>query len=89
VHFAVYFIIDAIFWLSLGTPVSSTNKTDRHDIAEILLKMALNTINQTKPAIFIPNCIIGETISVFTSSVVDRWFDPWLGQTKHYCYYKT
>jgi hypothetical protein len=31
--------------------VSSTNKTDRHDITEILLKVALNTIkpnNQTK-----------------------------------------
>jgi hypothetical protein len=34
-------------WFSPGTPVSSTNKTDRHDITEILLKMALNTINQT------------------------------------------
>jgi hypothetical protein len=32
-------------WFSLGTPVSSTNNTDRHDIAEILLKVALNTIN--------------------------------------------
>jgi hypothetical protein len=32
-------------WFSVGTPVSSTNKTDRHDIAEILLKVALNTIN--------------------------------------------
>jgi hypothetical protein len=31
-------------WFSLGTPVSSTNKTDRHDIAEILLKVVLNTI---------------------------------------------
>jgi hypothetical protein len=30
-----------------GPPVSSTNKPDRHDITEILLKMALNTINQT------------------------------------------
>jgi hypothetical protein len=30
----------------LGTPVSFTNKTDRHDITEILLKVALNTINQ-------------------------------------------
>ena len=28
----------------IGTPVSSTNKTDRHDITEILLKVALNTI---------------------------------------------
>ena len=33
---------------SPGTPVSYTNKTDSHDIAEILLKVALNTINQTK-----------------------------------------
>ena len=30
---------------SLGTPVSSTNKTDFHDITEILFKVALNTIN--------------------------------------------
>ena len=29
------------------TPVSSINKTDRHDITEILLKVALNTIKQT------------------------------------------
>jgi hypothetical protein len=28
----------------LGITVSSTNKTDRHDITEILLKVALNTI---------------------------------------------
>jgi len=32
-------------WFSAGTPVSSTNKTDIHDITEILLKVALNTIN--------------------------------------------
>jgi hypothetical protein len=31
-------------WFSLGTPVSSTNKTDRHDITEILLKVALNSL---------------------------------------------
>ena len=31
-------------WFSLGTPVSLTNKTDLHDITEILLKVALNTI---------------------------------------------
>jgi hypothetical protein len=30
-----------------GTPVSSTSKTDCHDITEILLKVALNTITQT------------------------------------------
>ena len=31
-------------WFSPGIPVSFTNKTDRHDITEILLKVALNTI---------------------------------------------
>jgi hypothetical protein len=35
-------------WFSL---VSSTNKTDRHDITEILLKVALNII--TQPPIYI------------------------------------
>ena len=31
-------------WFSPGTPVSSTFKADRHDITEILLKVALSTI---------------------------------------------
>jgi hypothetical protein len=31
-------------WFSLGPPVSSTNKTACHDTTEILLKVALNTI---------------------------------------------
>jgi hypothetical protein len=36
-------------WFSLGILISSIHKTDRHDITEILLKVALNTIhlNQT------------------------------------------
>jgi len=32
---------------SPGPPVSSTNKTDCHNITEILLKVALNTNKQT------------------------------------------
>jgi hypothetical protein len=36
-----------------GTPVSSTNKSDRHDITEILLKVVLNTINQTNQSIVV------------------------------------
>jgi len=35
-------------WFSPGTPASSTTKTGRHDIADILLKVASNTINQAK-----------------------------------------
>jgi hypothetical protein len=34
-------------WFSPGTPASSTTKTGRHDIAEILLKVALNTKNKS------------------------------------------
>ena len=33
------------WWVS---PVSSTNKTDRHDITELLLKVALNTVKLLK-----------------------------------------
>jgi hypothetical protein len=43
-------------WFSPGPPVSSTNKTDRHDIAEILLKVALNTIKQ-KTFIIVPRLL--------------------------------
>jgi hypothetical protein len=38
-------------WFSPCAPVSSINKTDRHNITEILLKVALNTINH-KPSMF-------------------------------------
>jgi hypothetical protein len=41
-------------WFSPGTPASSTTKTGRHDIAEILLKVALNTKNQSS----IQHCVI-------------------------------
>ena len=34
-------------WFSPVTPASSTTKTGRHDIAEILLKVTLNTKNQS------------------------------------------
>jgi hypothetical protein len=34
-------------WFSPGTPASSTTETGRHDIVEILLKVTLNTKNQS------------------------------------------
>jgi hypothetical protein len=34
-------------WFSPGTPASSTIKTGRHDIAEILLKVVLDTKDQS------------------------------------------
>jgi hypothetical protein len=51
----VYHMLAQGRWFSLGTPASSTTKTDRHDIAEILLKVALkyqkSNQNQTKDVI--------------------------------------
>jgi hypothetical protein len=38
-------------WFSPRLPVSSTNKADRHDIAKLLLKVALNTIKLPLPPI--------------------------------------
>jgi hypothetical protein len=38
-------------WFSPGTPVSSINKTDCHDIAEILLKVALIMITPNSSCI--------------------------------------
>jgi hypothetical protein len=43
-------------WFSPGAPASSTTKTGRHDITEILLKVALSTKNQIKSIIIIFLC---------------------------------
>ena len=43
-HYVITFVSGR--WFSPGTLFSSSNKTDRQDITEILLKVALITINQ-------------------------------------------
>jgi len=45
-HYMIKFVSDLrqVGGFLLGTLVSSINTTDRHDITEILLKVALNTI---------------------------------------------
>ena len=50
-HYLIKFVIDKAVGrcFSVGTPVSSTNENDRLHITEILLKVALNTINSPKP----------------------------------------
>jgi len=48
-HYVIKFVSDLRqvgAWFSPSPPVSSTNKIDRYDITEILLKVVLNTINQ-------------------------------------------
>ena len=44
----VYQLIAHGRWFASDTPTTFTAKTGRHDIVEILLKVALNTINQIK-----------------------------------------
>jgi len=41
-------------WFSPDTPASSTTKTGRHDIAEILLKVALNTKKSNQNDFYFP-----------------------------------
>jgi hypothetical protein len=42
-------------WFSPDTPASSTTKTGRHDIAEILLKMALKHKKSINQSITVPS----------------------------------
>jgi hypothetical protein len=53
-------------WFSTGTPVSFNDKIDHHDIAEILLKVALNTITLTLTLII----QIRTVISYFTLTLI-------------------
>ena len=53
-------------WFSPGATVSSTNKTDHHDMTEILLKVALNTITLTLLIIHFNELIINMKVEIFT-----------------------
>jgi hypothetical protein len=54
-------------WFSPGPLVSSTNKTDRYDITERLLKVALSTIKQTNVCtVFSRDGISRDLPSIFT-----------------------
>jgi hypothetical protein len=56
----VYQLLAHGLWFSPGTPALSTAKAGHHDIAEILLKVALNPINQINQILFL-------LINVFSS----------------------
>ena len=53
----VYQLLAHGMWFSPGTPASSTTKTGCHDIAEILMKVALNT-NQIKILLHTMVCVV-------------------------------
>ena len=52
-------------WFSPGTPVSFTNKTDYHEITEILLKVALNTTKQSNKHFFAQHCSLREVTRMY------------------------
>jgi hypothetical protein len=65
----VYQLLAHGLWFS---PASSTTKTGRHDIAEILLKVALNTKNQS-----INQYSYISLFNKFVSDITERqWFSP-------------
>ena len=75
---------------SPGTSVSSTNKTNHHNITVILLKGALNTINpyqyQYSTMIFREQMHCWwKGLSVRDSSAADRGLKAWSGQANEYC----
>jgi hypothetical protein len=77
-----------IIWLSLsvtfcgflpGIPMSSTNKTEWHDITVILLKLALNNIIQNSQNTTIRDLkIAGYMAYSRLLSIAGRWFSPGL-----------
>jgi hypothetical protein len=62
-------------WFSSGTPASSTTKTGRHDIAEILLKVALNAKNQYKTDMIISDQYIWLDFYTTSSLKYSHWID--------------
>jgi len=77
-----------IRWFSPGTPISSANKNDLHDIAEILLKVALNAIKSHRfiqcsiqtgfsvliyTFITITKCVLLIRIHVHDHNVIIEW----------------
>ena len=62
-------------WFSPGTPASSTNNTGRHDITEILLKVALSTKNQIKIKSFgwvVEVCVAFPNELIITNSLIKQ-----------------
>ena len=62
-------------WFSPGTQGSSTNKTDHHDIAEIVLKVALNTITLTT-RICVMLCFFLYRIKVLSEYMLQHFYVP-------------
>jgi hypothetical protein len=62
---------------------STTNKTDHHDITDILLKLALNTTNQTKNKIWCIKIKIRTWAVIFTLTLLTQLYVSWKAMYSH------
>ena len=69
-------------WFSQGTLISSMNKSNRHDVIEILLKVALNIISQTLQ--IVTCCVWLTALSVTQKSSQSFWSCQWHIKRKNY-----
>ena len=74
-HYVIEFVSDLqqVGGFSLDSPVSSTNKTDHHDIAEILLKIVLDTITHPIALILSLDCTNKNNIGFYIFSIAFDW----------------
>jgi hypothetical protein len=68
-------------WFSPGTPASSTTKTGRHDIAEILLKVALKHQKSNQS---LNVCLITNSINFVWSLTTNQILSHLFSVPKHY-----
>jgi len=66
-HYVIKFVSDLRCFFP-GPLVSSSNKTDRQDITELLLKVALNTIKPTNQSTF-PTTHLNKSSNTFDCSI--------------------
>ena len=81
-HWVIRFVSDLRLgrWFSL---VSSTNETDRHDITEILLKVALNTITPyTYPNILDNSSLSKQPLPSISNILNNKWSFSWQDPAK-------
>jgi hypothetical protein len=79
-HYVIKFVSDLrhVSGFAPGIPVTSTKKTDHHDVAVILLKVVLNTINQiNQPTPYTsPDLVLVRSLLIIISVLF--WFSLFL-----------
>ena len=71
-------LLETGLWFSPGPPVSSTNKTDCHNITKILLKVALNTMKSNLNLMCKLSCFYREVYAELgMKESIWSWYELW------------